>query len=144
MEAQKDFSWTFLQILRNLMTNPRSLQAGIIIFAGLFLADLLFRSFFKTFSDFLEGGDTEVLPLCTRVDHQTNGRDGNGCASQFDPELQCIAALIHDHWISLHSFNFVFHKNRDGDRATFWKHSTSLSETSFNWTNRRSSSQKKT
>ena len=61
MEAQKDFSWTFLQILRNLLTNPRSLQAGIIIFAGLFLADLLFRSFFKTFSDFLEGGDTEVL-----------------------------------------------------------------------------------
>ena len=61
MEAQKDFSWTFLQILRNLLTNPRSLQAGIIIFAGLFLADLLFRSFFKTFSDFLEGGDTEIL-----------------------------------------------------------------------------------
>ena len=61
MEAQKDFSWTFLQILRNLLTNPRSLQAGIIIFVGLFLADLLFRSFFKTFSDFLEGGDTEIL-----------------------------------------------------------------------------------
>ncbi len=61
MEAQRGLGWTLLQILRNLFTNPRSLQAGVIIFSGLILVDFLFRSLFPNFSTFLEEQGTEIL-----------------------------------------------------------------------------------
>ena len=60
MQQRPRFAWTFLQILRALLTNPRSLQAAAAIFFGLFLTELLFRLVFPYFSAFLENLGPEV------------------------------------------------------------------------------------
>ena len=60
MQQRPRFAWTFLQILRALLTNPRSLQAAALIFLGLFLIELLFRLILPHFSVFLENLGPEV------------------------------------------------------------------------------------
>ncbi len=62
MRSPVDLFLTIPRILRSLLTNPRSLQAGLVVFLGLLVADILFRFLvFPPYEEYLSGLGTEVL-----------------------------------------------------------------------------------